>query len=185
MWTEQGKGPSSAVIVAAVAVAFALVGTAIAGTEGLTEKINKAKVRSIAKKQADRLITSRASGLSVGSAQTAQSAETAEAADSANPVAFAHINANASVDVANSKNISQDNVAAGTIGGYYCFRDLGFTPRGASANIDFNGPAPDALPTVGLGSGSSCPAGTQIFVDTRQPDGTGSLVASFFVVIYR
>ena len=40
----RGK-PSPAMVVAVCALAFAMVGTAVAGTDGLNEKITKSKVK--------------------------------------------------------------------------------------------------------------------------------------------
>lgn len=66
--------PSPAIVLASVALALALVGTAIAGPDALTSKITKAKVKSIARKQADKRITARAPNLSVDHANTADNA---------------------------------------------------------------------------------------------------------------
>jgi hypothetical protein len=71
------RKPAPAVVLAALALVFAIVGSAVAGTAGLSSKITKAKVRSIAAKQADRRITARAPGLSVDRARTADTAQTA------------------------------------------------------------------------------------------------------------
>lgn len=65
--------PSPALIVAVVALSMAVVGTAVAGTGGLTHKITKSKVKSIAKKQ----IKKAAPGLSVAKAETATNADNA------------------------------------------------------------------------------------------------------------
>ena len=67
--------PRPAVIVAAIALVFALAGTAIAGPDALTNKITKSKVKSIAAKQANKVLDSRESSLNVNSAKTADSAK--------------------------------------------------------------------------------------------------------------
>ena len=74
----RGK-PSPAMVVAVCALAFAMVGTAVAGTDGLNEKITKSKVKKIAKKQTNKA----APGLNVNSAKTADSATNATNATNA------------------------------------------------------------------------------------------------------
>ena len=71
------KRPSPAMIVAMVALCFALVGTAVA--QDPVGKITKAKVKSIAKKQ----INKAAPGLSVAKAVDADKAKEAEKAKTA------------------------------------------------------------------------------------------------------
>jgi hypothetical protein len=63
-------------IVAALALVFAMVGTAVAGTDGISSKLTKSKVKKIAKKQANKQITARAPGLAVASAASADSVKT-------------------------------------------------------------------------------------------------------------
>jgi hypothetical protein len=72
--------PSSAIVVAALALVGALVGTALAGTDATTSAINKKKVKKIATKQINKL----APGLSVASAETANVANRATTANTAN-----------------------------------------------------------------------------------------------------
>ena len=60
-----------------MALVFAMVGSAVAGTDGLSNKITKSKVKKIAKKQ----INKAAPGLSVAHADTADTATTATNAD--------------------------------------------------------------------------------------------------------
>jgi hypothetical protein len=75
--------PSPAMVVATVALSFALVGTAIAGPSALTSAVSKSQVKKIAKKQANKAIDQREAGLNVNSATTARSATTAETAQRA------------------------------------------------------------------------------------------------------
>jgi hypothetical protein len=58
-------------VIAALAIVFAMVGTAVAGTDGISSKLTKSSVKKIAKKQANKQITARAPGLAVASAATA------------------------------------------------------------------------------------------------------------------
>ena len=176
--TLRGPGPSRSFVAwLAALLVLVMAATAVAGPDAITRALTKPKVKSIAKKQADKRITARAPGLSVASA------ESAEVADSANPPAFARVRPDATVDEANSENVSDANVTAGPVGSYYCFRGLDFEPRGVAVTLDwsFN---PDLLVTAALGPGTECPADAQLFVNTRQPNGTGSAAGGFFITIY-
>jgi hypothetical protein len=104
----------------------------------------------------------------------------ANATDAANaqPIAFAHVNANGTLDAASSKNVG--TVIRGSQG-VYCFGGLPFTPRGGQATMDAFGTG--ATTQFGIGVGCNPGFADQAFVDTF--DGTGSLVdAPFYVVFY-
>src|SRR4051794_38590096 len=106
--------PSPALVLASIAVLLALTGAAIAGPRAISRALTKATVKKISKKQANALITKRAPGLAVASAQSAQSA------DSANPSAFAQVAADGTLNPANSKGLTQANlINAGPVVGYY------------------------------------------------------------------
>jgi hypothetical protein len=77
--------PSPALLVAVVALAAALAGTAVADPTGSVSGINKRKVKRIAKKQINKL----APGLSVAHADTAGSAKRADTANTAGGAANA------------------------------------------------------------------------------------------------
>jgi hypothetical protein len=74
--------PSPAMIVAALALCFAMVGTAVAGTDAVS-KLTKSKVKTIAKKQADKELKANVSGSHVNTADKATSADTATTATTA------------------------------------------------------------------------------------------------------
>jgi hypothetical protein len=150
---------SPTLVVALCALVLAAAGTAVAGPASLERALTKSKVKSIAGKVANKAISKRAP-------------------------AFAQVDRFGVVDAANSSGIGQANVVAGSVGGYYCFRNLGFAPRGGSATVDWNS-SPDLVPTIGLGGNTDCPAGTEFFVDMRKLDETGSATGGFFVTIYR
>ena len=153
--------PSPALVVALLALVLGAVGTAVAGPAAIERALTKSKVKTIARKQANAQISKRAP-------------------------AFAHVLADGTVDKANSTGIAQANVTNGATQGYYCFSGLPFQARGGSATIDWNSTGPiDALAVLGLGGNTECPAGTDFFVDTRNPDGTGSFKTTFFVTVYR
>ena len=71
--------PSPAIVLAVIALVFAMAGSAIAGTDALSSKITKSKVKKIAKKQ----INKAAPGLDVKSAKTADKATNADNATNA------------------------------------------------------------------------------------------------------
>jgi hypothetical protein len=86
------KPPSPAIVVAGAAVVFALVGSAVAGTDSLTGKLDKTEkkqVKKISVKQANTQIDARAPGLSVNRAETANSARSADHAATATSAARA------------------------------------------------------------------------------------------------
>lgn len=74
-----GKGPSPAMLVAVIAMAFALVGTAVAANDGaIYPKLTKSKVKKIAKKQANKQLKANVSGSHVNLADTATNADNAD-----------------------------------------------------------------------------------------------------------
>jgi hypothetical protein len=66
--------PSPAMVVAVIALVFAMVGSAVAANDGLSSKITKSKVKKISKKQADKELKANVSGSHVNTADTASSA---------------------------------------------------------------------------------------------------------------
>lgn len=173
---RRGLKPSPALVVASIALLLGLTGAAVAGPGVLNRVITRSKVQTIAKKQANARITARAPGLSVASSRTAESA---------NPVAFAQVAADGSLNAANSKGLTQANLLnTGPIFGYFCFGNLPFVPRGGSATIDWNAGNLDSVALIGLGGNQFCPAGTELFVDTRLNGSSGSTPAGFFISLY-
>jgi hypothetical protein len=70
------KGPSPALIVAVAAMAFALVGTAVAANDGsIYPKLSKSKVKKIAKKQATKQLKANVNNSHVNLADVATDAE--------------------------------------------------------------------------------------------------------------
>jgi hypothetical protein len=69
--------PSAAMVVAVVALSFAMVGSAIAAGDGVSSKITKSKVKKISKKQADKELKANISGSHVNTADTATTATNA------------------------------------------------------------------------------------------------------------
>lgn len=81
--SRKSRRPSATMIVAAVALTLALTGSAIAMPSASTRAVTKSTVKKIAKSQADKVVTSRAPGLSVAKAATADSATSAGSATNA------------------------------------------------------------------------------------------------------
>jgi hypothetical protein len=110
---------------------------------------------------------------------SAAKADFATAAESANPLAFAHITAEATLDANLSKNIA--SVSAGSLSGIYCVEVAGFNPRGAQVTPQFNGGGNvDAL--VRIGGTTDCPAPK---VEVQTYDGAARAKEPFSVVFYR
>jgi hypothetical protein len=73
MRLDFSKRPSPALIVAVCALAFAMVGTAVA-SDGAVNKLTKSKVKKIAKKQADKRLKANVAGSHVNTADNANNA---------------------------------------------------------------------------------------------------------------
>src|SRR5919201_3973271 len=86
---------------------------------------------------------------------------------SGSAVAYAHVNANATLDAANSKNVASGNVARPTSSptGVYCFSGLSFTPHAVAVTIGVQGSAWAAYARTD--DGGDCPTHTQVEVQTR------------------
>jgi len=122
------RRPSAAFVVAVFALCFALVGSAIAGTDSAKKALSKSQVKKIAKKQANKAITKAAPGLSVAhatSADTATNATNASHATNADsPNVYAHVNitgtSNPNVDEARSKGLTDADFKNTGTAGIYC-----------------------------------------------------------------
>jgi hypothetical protein len=79
-------------------------------------------------------------------------------------LAFAHVNADGTVDEANSKGVASGNVVHAPGSGLYCISGLGFTPRNAVGSIGADASA--AAIVTRIGAAPACAAGTQISVET-------------------
>jgi len=112
-------------------------------------------------------------------ATSAANAANATNAANAQPMAFAHVNADGTLDVSNSKNMGSATVTH-TSKGIYCFGDLPFTPRGGQATADAFGSG--ATPQFGLGAGCTLVT-DEAFVDMFDFEGV-FINAPFYVVFY-
>ena len=122
------RRPSAAFVVAVFALCFAVVGSAIAGTEASKKALSKSQVKKISKKQADKEINKKAPGLSVAHATSADSATSATSASTAtnanSPSVYAHVNitgaSNPNVDESRSKGLTDADFKDTGTAGIYC-----------------------------------------------------------------
>ena len=124
--------PSPAMVVAIVALIFAVTGTAVAGVATISSltKSEKKTVKKIANKQ----IKKKGPGLSVANAKKL-GGQPASFYAPASTLAHALVAANGSVDTAHSHNgVTQANVTQ-PVGGIYCFNGLSPAPRSVVASV--------------------------------------------------
>jgi hypothetical protein len=96
-------------------------------------------------------------------------------------LAYAHVSPEGIVEAANSEN-------AGTVThpseGVYCFSHLSFTPHSVVVSLDWNsaaGKAPSISASLGVGTSSDCPEGTQITVGAGE--GSGMVNRGFYILV--
>jgi hypothetical protein len=191
MKLSKASRPSPALVLAALALVFAMVGTAIAGPDAISNKITKPKVKNISKKQANKVLDQRESSLDVNSAKRADNANNADNADNAvtadGPAAWAHLSSTGTVLA--GRGVEAGNVSAGAAG-YWCFSGLEFEFRGLQATVDYwNGTGTfDTIAqasVVGQGNastgGTGCAAGTQAFVRGSDASDSTTNPVSFFI----
>ncbi|HXS34899.1 MAG TPA: hypothetical protein VN758_14135, partial [Solirubrobacterales bacterium] len=110
---------------------------------------------------------------------SAAKADFATASESANPIAFAHVNKEATLDTNLSKNIA--SVSQGSLSGIFCVEVSGFNPRGAQVTPQFEG-AGNVNALVKIGGTADCPAPK---VEVQTFEGTSRVKAGFYVAFYR
>ena len=159
------RSKPAAMVVTVIALSFVLPDSAVAETDTVARAISSARVRRIANQE----INKRAPGLSVGSAVSAESASTANTANtantasSANPVLFARVAADGTVDPANSKGVGSGNVTAPAVG-LYCFSGLPAI-KGGQVTPDLTNGLFSEFGQFGFGNAlGNCPPATQFFV---------------------
>jgi hypothetical protein len=115
-------------------------------------------------------------------ADGAAGATGARGADGA-ALGFAKVSAAGTLNAAQSRNVTQANIAHPE-SGLYCFSGLPFTPRNVVGNIEFNGgggtPGPYVLVEIGDSPGSGCPVGTQVTIGTLNNNDLGD--RTFYVL---
>jgi hypothetical protein len=165
--------PSPAMVVACIALLFAMTGAGYAAgmlgpnTVG-TKQLKKNAVISTKVKNRSLLAVDFKAGQLPKGDPGAPGAPGAKGDPGApgSALAFARILATGAVDDANSKGIATANVTK--IGaGAYCISGLAFTPKNPVATLESPLAAPDLIIRVGIGVGpSACAAGTQVRVFT-------------------
>jgi hypothetical protein len=127
------KGPSPAMIVAVAAIAFALVGTAVAANDGsIYPKLSKSKVKKIAKKQANKQLKANVNNSHVNLADKATDADSLGGIPAADyRMAYAEIS-NTGAIKPDPPNANIDAVTNPQTG-LYCI-DVAFTPAFGSGN---------------------------------------------------
>lgn len=115
----------------------------------------------------------------LGQVPSASKADFATSAESANPVAFAHVNKDATLDSNLSKNISF--VSEGSLAGIYCIGVSGFVPRGAQVTPQFEGGG-SVSAFAKIGGTTSCPAPE---VEVQSFEGVARTREPFYVAFYR
>ncbi len=165
MQVFQKSRPSPAMIVAVIALSFAVVGTAVAGTDGLERKVTKSKVKKIAKKQANKVLNKRESSLNVNSAQDA------DQLDGQDSTAYA-TRLWAVVDTAGTLIRGAGATAVNDAGtGKAVVFDRDVTGCGASATLNTDNP--NANPPAGeIGTAPRMANANAIFVQARTSTGT-------------
>ena len=170
------SGPSPAMVVACVALSFALAGSAVAGTDALNRAVTKSKVKSIAKKQAKKQLRKNVSGSHVNLADNATNAtNAANATTAANGAAGYGEFSQAGVVRAGAFNMN--SVTTTVIPGVYC-EDQAF--KAVTATAGFSGDlvyivAISRLQLAELGvtpAAVGCPAATEWVYVTVDDTGT-------------
>jgi hypothetical protein len=175
---------ASAVLVALIAIA----GVAVAGTATSSKK-KKGLTAAQAKAIADQEIAAQAPGLSVARASNATNAANADNATnatnagSANPIAFAHINADGSIDQAKSKDMANATVSRPSMG-LYCFYQLGFAFKGAQVTTDYDDSSNEIGPQFGSTASGTCTPAANAYVSLPTSNGSAQANAGFFIVFY-
>ena len=176
------RSKPAAMVVTVIALSFVLPDSALAETDTVAKAISPARVRRIVNQQ----IKKQAPELSVGSAVSAQTANTA---NSANPVLFARVAADGTVDPANSKGVTSANVTKPSpTAGLFCFSGL---PAIKGGQVTPEIVAQEFFETGLLGLGDAlgnCPPGTQFFVTTLSRTEAGVLTfgsGPFFLHLYQ
>lgn len=109
----------------------------------------------------------------------AAKADFAVAAESANPLAFAHVNKDATLDSNLSKSIAFSS--EGNLAGIYCISVSGFAPRGAQVTPQFEGGGVVSA-FAKIGGTVSCPAP---LVEVQTFEGAVRTREPFYVTFYR
>jgi hypothetical protein len=178
-------------VVAVLALFVAMGGTVYAAStiSGKSVKKNSLPGNRIKKKTVtgNRMKNDTITGTQVNEATlgTVPSATTATTALTANPPAYAHINADGSVDAANSHNVAAGNVSR-IDDGVYCISGLSVTPHVILAEVDSKDGPGVTEASVLTSNFIACPSGSNAEIVTYQPDTIEftDYAGGFYVVIF-
>ena len=170
MHTPRRKFLTYANVLATLALFVALGGGAYAATLITGKQIKDGSITSADIKNGSLIaLDFKAGQLKTGPAGPAGPAGTAGTPGAAGApgaagtaLAFAHINADGTVDAANSKGIAAANVAKPGVGTYCVSGLTTLTPKNTVANVGPNGAAISAV--TGLGAVLTCGVGTQVAI---------------------
>jgi hypothetical protein len=158
---SKASRPSPALVLAALALVFAMVGTAIAGPDAISNKITKSKVKKISKKQANKAIDAAAPGLAVASAESAASAGVVGL--------YAHVGPTGTATESLSSGITSSNISHPEPG-VYCFSGLEGTLHTIDGTVDSaDGPGVVEASVIPAGF-VACPPTAQAELVTFTPD---------------
>jgi hypothetical protein len=199
------RRPSPAMCVALVALLVAMGGTALAGSQMVSGDTlikrdslsgNRLRAHTISAKQVDlsklgKVRTASRADVAT-SAANASHASTADAiagiaAGSFSRVIYAHVLANGTVDVSQSKGLSNSNVVLRAISAY-CLTNLPFAAKGGTATVDYgNASVGDTemaeLEISSTGTALDCRPGEGVEVSTSSKQGTFH-AEPFYLVLY-
>jgi hypothetical protein len=119
---------------------------------------------------------------SLGQVPSAARADFATAAEAANPLAFAKVEQDGSVDPTLSKGISSADVSQGSEPGIYCIAAPGIGPRGAQATPQYTVSSGAVLALVTVGGSACVPPRVEVQIRST----SGALTkAPFYIALYR
>ncbi|HEY8081936.1 MAG TPA: hypothetical protein VIE64_00090 [Solirubrobacterales bacterium] len=118
---------------------------------------------------------------SMGEVPSANKSNSAKTAESANPVIFAEVNQDGSVDSSNSKGITSADVSTPGKGNVYCIKVPGFNPKGGQVTPQVEPTYEETIAHIKI-AGVSCPA-PAVEVQTFKLN-TMAKPAAFYVVLY-
>lgn len=114
---------------------------------------------------------------------SANKANFATAAESANPLVFARVKGDGSVDSSNSKGLTDADVER-KIQGVYCIKVPAFSPKGGQATPESESvPNPEAIAQIKIGGTGNC-AAPQVEVRTWNVGTKTAVDVPFYVMLY-
>ena len=176
-----GRRPSPAMVIAIAALVAALAGTATAASLITSKQIKNGTIRN--KDVHKRTLT--ANRLTKKTVKSLKGQRGAPGTPGTPGLGrgFATVNADGTVDeTKSSAGISDGNVTKS--GNFYCFNNLGFTPKVAVGNIDSNFAVGYTLQTNTQNTAGACPGAEQASAVQANQAGTTQSGVRFYIVFY-